>query len=169
MSSPSGGRTLILLRHAKAEHGGGTDHARELAPKGRRQASALGPMLRDTIGRVDLALVSSAARTRQTAEILAGGMDITWSDERDELYDAGRGDVLEILRDVPASTRTVLVVGHEPTISQLARYLHDDPSDRLGADVRLGVSTSTACVLDVPVSWKKLDEGACHLRALVRP
>ena len=170
MSSGKGaGHTLVLLRHAKAEHTTSTDKKRELAPKGRRQAAELGPLLRDALGRVDLALISSATRTRQTAELLTQGMDITWSDEHDELYDAGRGDVLALLRAVPESTRNVLVVGHEPTVSQLARYLHDEPGDRLGADVRLGVSTATACVLDVPVALKKIDEGRCHLRALIRP
>lgn len=169
MASPNASRTLIVLRHAKAEQAGTSDKQRQLAPKGRRQSAALGPMLRDAVGRVDLALISSAARTRQTAELMADGMDITWRDERDELYDAGSDDVIGMLRAVPESTRTVLVVGHEPTVSQLARHLHDDPTDRLGADVRLGVSTATACVLDVPVAWGELDEGTCHLRALLRP
>lgn len=164
------GRTLVLLRHAKAVgDSDGSDKDRVLAPRGRRQAEALGPLLSEALGRVDVALVSESARTRETIELAGVTLPITKELVTPDLYDAGREDVLRLVRGVSPSTRVVLVVGHEPTVSQLARYLHDEPTDTLGADVRLGISTATACVLKVPVEWQQVAEHNCHLTALLRP
>lgn len=160
-------RTLVLLRHAKAEpHGDGDDAARELARKGRGQAGRVGRQLRDRLGVVDVALVSAAVRARQTFELLDLAAARTVVCE--PLYQATPGEVLELLRDLPAQAGTVLVVGHEPTISGLAAIL-DGADDDLAQQVRLGVSTATACVLTTEVAWRDVEPGRARLRCLLRP
>lgn len=161
-------RSLTLVRHAKAQNSAGTDKKRPLNDRGSKQAKALGPLLRDVLGSVDVALVSGARRTRETAEYIGLSLKVGEVVVLDELYDASLSDVLDAIRSVVPDAQSVLVVGHEPTISQTARYLHDMPDDELGLEVRLGVSTATACVLDVP-AWGEVDQGTCHLRAVVRP
>lgn len=168
VAGPERTRTLTLLRHAKAHSSARTDKLRPLSDKGRRQAGALGPLMRDALGEVDLALVSGALRTQQTAEYLGAQFEIGRLVVTDALYDAHLTDLLELVWEAPEEARSILVVGHEPTISQTARYLHDAPDDALGLDVRLGVSTATACVLDAP-AWAEVDQGRCHLRELLRP
>lgn len=162
-------RTLILLRHAKAGSKSGPDKARVLAEKGRIQAGVMGNLLREEVGRVDLALVSGAERTRETATLLSPALDIGDVEVLDELYEAGIEEVLAAVREVPGDARTVLVVGHEPTISQTARHLHDAANDDIAADLRLGVTTGTACIVDVPGPWAELDQGEGHVRALLSP
>jgi phosphohistidine phosphatase len=162
-------RTLVLLRHAKAEpEGEQGDAVRPLAAKGRRQAHHLGPVLADAVGRVDVALVSSALRTTETFALLAAGVAVRERTVLDELYQAGPRDVLDLLRDLPEGTRTALVVGHEPTISHLAAMLHDTEDD-LAVQVSLGVPTATACILQVRTGWSELDRSSAHLTRLLRP
>lgn len=160
--------TLVLLRHAKAEPEGDLgDAMRALAAKGRRQAAALGPQLAEAAGAVDLALVSSALRTTETLKLVAAGLTVREQSVVEDLYQGGPRVVLGLLQAVAEAARTVLVVGHEPTISGLAYLLHDTRDD-LARQVSLGVPTATACVLTVPGRWRELERSTAHLDRLVR-
>ncbi len=129
------GRTLWLLRHAKAvadPPAGGDDFDRVLAPRGRRDATALGRLISqggEGLGqgldyqtpRPEIALVSPAARTSATAELVLGGMaGGTETEYPEDLYGADPDDVLEHLRLVPDAVSSVMVVGHNPTAHALA-------------------------------------------------
>jgi phosphohistidine phosphatase len=166
----------VLLRHAKAEPGRGQrpDHERPLALKGRKQAGRVGMAL--TAGGLvpDLALVSSALRTRQTWDLAAahldgapaGGLQV-----RDELYEASVRDVRDLLRAVDENVRTVLVVGHEPTMAATAAYLAGDGSDDAAlAQVRVGVPTATYSVLEsYDRPWAEWARGTARLVHVGRP
>ncbi|SEA70954.1 phosphohistidine phosphatase [Bowdeniella nasicola] len=163
-------KTLVLLRHAKAEAENELgDYLRALSAGGRQQASQLGELIREQVGDVDTVLVSSALRTKETYRLLAAE-DADWpaGTSMDALYEAGPRELIEILGGLDESAQTVLVVGHEPTMSSLAHMLHDT-KDEIGQQIRLGVPTATACVLDVPVAWNELARKSCHVRAVVRP
>ena len=162
-------RTLVLLRHAKAEPEGDLgDAQRPLATKGRKQATALGPRLAETVGTVDLALVSSALRTSETYKLVSQQLRVRVHEVRDELYEASPRQVLAMLQELDADTSTVLVVGHEPTMSHLAHLLHDTQDD-LARQVSLGIPTAAACILEVPTARTDLDRSAAHLSQLLRP
>jgi phosphohistidine phosphatase len=162
-------RTLVLLRHAKAEPEGDLgDALRPLAAKGRKQAGKLGPKLAELTGAVDLALVSSALRATETFKLVSQQLTVRRHEVREELYKAGPREVLAMLHEVDADAATVLVVGHEPTISHLAYLLHDTRDD-LAQQVSLGIPTSAACVIDVPTPWAELEKSTAHLTQLVRP
>ena len=82
---------LVLLRHAKAEHGLDVpDHDRPLTLRGRRQSAEVGTALAEAGLVPDLVLCSSSVRTRQTWELARGPLgaepEVVFSDE---LYDAG--------------------------------------------------------------------------------
>lgn len=165
-----GTRILVLLRHAKAEPENGLgDHARPLAGRGRLQAKALGSDLRAAVGRLDVALVSGASRTRETYKLLAGELlGAPEATVTDELYDAGPRDVLRLLRGVAPGVRSVLVVGHEPTISTLGHLLDGEGGEHAAA-VRFGVPTATAVLVEVPVAWAELDRGTARIAGILRP
>jgi len=140
-------RTLVLLRHAKAETPGElTDFDRKLTTTGETDADAAGAWLADERLHPDLVFCSPAARTRQTWQ----GVSIALAQARpgggtpevrypDELYLAGRTEVFDLLRKVPDTVRTVLVVGHNPTVSEVSTLLiPDDQYD--GVDVELKTS-----------------------------
>jgi phosphohistidine phosphatase len=168
-------RTLTLVRHAKAEHiQGKPDHDRELAPGGRKDAHAIGVWLSDPANAVihELALCSTAQRTCQTLDgILAGGASAkdTRFDER--IYEASAAGLLEVLREVPDSVKTVLMIGHAPAIPVLATSLahngsgSSDVMDRLS----LGFPTSALAVLGFDGLWATLAPETAYLRDFVVP
>jgi phosphohistidine phosphatase len=168
-----GGRRLILLRHAKAEPGGGSaDQLRALAMAGRRQCGDIGLQL-VTRGLVpELVLVSSAVRTQQTWELIRHAMGDVPEPEvvvTDDLYDAGPRDVLELLREIDERVAGVLVVGHEPTMSVTASMLAD-PTPPIGdlGQLHTGLSTGGYAVLEV-ADWGGVDRGSLRLLEVGRP
>lgn len=108
---------LILWRHADAEDGV-VDMERELTAKGRKQAVAVGGWLAARMPAEARVLVSPAARAQQTA----AGLDRSF-----ETVDAIRpgADPTEILgaADWPDASGTVLIVGHQPTLGEVASML----------------------------------------------
>lgn len=161
---------LVLLRHAKAEPAGALlDHERPLALPGRRQASAAGAALAAAGLAPTHVLCSSALRTRQTWELArtalaaAGAPDAVVT-VRDELYDATTGDLAALVQALPAEAATVLVVGHEPTMSHAAATLAGAGSDEaVVARVRRGVPTAAWSVLELDGAWDATAPGALRL------
>ena len=168
-------RRLVLLRHAKAEPGSFTlaDELRPLAPKGRNQAGEVGRALTTARLVPDLALVSMAVRTRQTWELLARQLDGKAATEvhlEPELYEASVADVLALVRGVEDDVRTLLVVGHEPTMAATAAHLAGAGSD-LGAiaQVRVGVPTGSFSVLESDDEWASWGRAGARLLSVTRP
>jgi phosphohistidine phosphatase len=164
---------LVLLRHAKAEHSTSLeDHLRPLALAGRRQASEVGTGMRAAGIAPDLVLVSSALRTRQTWDLVRVGLGLPADVARvsDELYAAGVRSLIGLLRELDEPAGTVLVVGHEPTVSQTAAALAGPGSDDASvARVRVGVPTATYSVLEVDGPWAELVPDAARLLRVVAP
>ena len=178
-------RFLWLLRHAMAvtdPPSGGSDFDRVLAPRGRRdaaalgrlfagQAEALGPALHG-VPRPTVALVSPAARTAQTAElVLAALTDPPESRLEDELYGADPEEVLALLRALPDRVTSAMVVGHNPTAHALAQGLiaaHDKKGRSLGA--RHGFPTCALGVYAFGVErWGDVETQSATLMALMAP
>ena len=132
MSSASREKTLILMRHAKAEEGPGkVDHDRELAARGRRDAKAAGKWLHAEGLVPDLVICSTAQRTRQTwEEACRGGAHTEFVEFRRSVYLGGSEQTLETVREDAGDTSTVLVVGHNPTMAQLTSLLTDGEGAR---------------------------------------
>ncbi|MCI6585280.1 MAG: phosphohistidine phosphatase [Mobiluncus sp.] len=147
--------TLVLLRHSKAGHAA-TDFERPLTEHGRETARLQGSVMARTVGKIDLALVSAATRTRQTTEYLHyGGLEIeAFQYERSLYANNNASATLDLIREVDEEADTLLVVMHEPAVSELALRLCE-PED--GAQILTrGLSTATFAwgTLDVP--WKEL-------------
>ena len=116
---------LILLRHAKAEPHRADDHSRVLAPRGREDASAARSFLASLAPEV--AIVSTAARTRETWELAdPGGVTVRYDDR---VYDASVVDLREVLAEQSAAS--VVLVGHNPGVERLAWELEaNDDTNR---------------------------------------
>lgn len=167
--APAQPRTLILLRHAKAEPHTATDIERALTLHGRSQALAVGDAIAAHGPHPEVALVSTAVRTKQTWHLAASRLDREVPTVlRRELYGTGPRGVIEILNEVEDAS-VVIVVGHEPTVSETAAHLADEQSDpRLVHRVRHGIPTAARCVLEVPVPWAELELGGARLVAVER-
>ncbi|WP_265523654.1 SixA phosphatase family protein [Oerskovia flava] len=164
---------LVLLRHAKAEPAGSVDDVlRPLALNGRRQAGRVGAALAGAGLVPELVLCSTALRTRQTWELLSPHLGEAAPELglSDTLYAAGVDDVLELVRDAGNGVRTLLVVGHEPTMAATAAFLAGPGSDSGAvAQVRVGVPTATYSVLESPDPWSEWGEGVASLTYVGRP
>lgn len=169
-------RRLLLMRHAKAEQEAATDHARPLSRRGQRDAHAAGTVLGGRGDVPDLVLVSTAQRTRDTWDgVLAGLVDglgerqpEAWFDR--SLYDEGPRAVVELLGAVDEAVSSVLVIGHNPTISMVAVALSDGESDPvLEQTVASGLATSALACFDVPVAWSDVNAGRLRLTHVDKP
>ncbi len=117
-------------------------------------------------------LCSSARRTRQTWELVAQALGGSDADVRylDSLYLADVQDVLTAVRGTPEHVVDVLVVGHEPTTSEVASLLAGPDSDRAAlALARVGVPTASLSLLETDVAWADLAPGTATLTAVVVP
>jgi len=162
-------RNLVLMRHAKSDYPDGVgDHDRPLAPRGVREAALAGDWLRQHLPPIDAVLCSSAVRTRQT--LARTGVEGPAS-YLDELYGAGPGSMLDEINGVADDIATLLVVGHEPTVSQVALGLADRPnSDRTALDgIAMKFPTSGIAVLRVPGPWAGLEVGGAELTSFHIP
>jgi phosphohistidine phosphatase len=122
---------VILVRHANAEWPNyvGADFDRPLTPQGLADARATAAAIRDAGHRPRLLLTSPALRTMQTTEIIAATLELP--DQAvlrvGELYNAA-ADILEAeLRKALPSADMVMLVAHNPGISELARMLSGNP------------------------------------------
>jgi phosphohistidine phosphatase len=173
MTSPdTSSRRLLLLRHAKSAYPGVADHERPLADRGRRDARAAGRWLRETGCVPDYVVCSTAQRARQTWQLaaaqLAADPPITY-DER--VYQASVSDLLELARDAPPSAHTMLVVGHDPAIQELALTLAGAQAAADGLLDRMASKfpTSSIAVLEVTGSWPELMADNARLTRFVVP
>lgn len=161
-------RTLVLLRHAKAETPGAEpDFDRRLTARGETDADAAGAWLADERIHPDLVLCSPAARTRQTWQgvsiALAQAQPGLVSPEvryEKSLYAGGRTEVFDLLRAVPDTVRTILVVGHNPTMSEVSILLIPDEQWD-GQEVEL--RTSGLAVHRADDSWSRTEPGSMRL------
>ncbi len=157
------------MRHAKSDYPNGVaDHDRPLAPRGIREAGLAGEWLRAHVPAVDLVLCSSATRTRQTLERTDVAAPVAYSER---LYGATPGTLIAEINQVTDEIATLLVIGHEPTMSQVALGLADpDRSDRAAADqISIKYPTSAIAVLRVPGSWSALELGGAELTSFHVP
>jgi phosphohistidine phosphatase len=159
-------RQLALVRHAKSSWADPdiADHDRPLNARGRRAATLVGRHLRNAGLEPHLVLCSSATRARQTLELLNIGTTTEVLIE-DQLYGAAASALLARVRRVPAAVRSLLLIGHNPGIEELARMLVGD-----GLAVPEKFPTAAVADLRLPIrTWTELDSGIGRLCAFVIP
>jgi phosphohistidine phosphatase len=118
---------LVLLRHAAAEAArpGLPDIDRALTPRGRDEALDAARCIAAARLRIDCLLVSPALRARQTATLVAGELDISEPVHVESaLYPGKPDELLQSLRLCAPGVGTVLMIGHNPGLSELAQRLH---------------------------------------------
>jgi phosphohistidine phosphatase len=179
------GRTLWLLRHAKTVADpppGGADFDRVLAPRGRRDATALGRLFSGGgeglgkalhgVPRPRIALISPAARTAATAELVLSEMaDPPQCRYDDDLYGAEPEEVIAVVQALPDDVNAAMVVGHNPTAHSLSQALLA-PRDKKGhaSAVRNGFPTCALGVYAFDVQcWADVTAGSAKLVSIMGP
>ncbi|HEY5990780.1 MAG TPA: histidine phosphatase family protein [Streptosporangiaceae bacterium] len=174
-------RQLVLLRHAKSAWPDVPDHERPLARRGRRDAPGAGRWLRDAGCVPDQVLCSTAVRARQTWQLAQTGLGtsppVTF--ER-RAYQASAAGLLHLVQLTSATVRTLLIIGHDPAIQDLALTLAEaapqagasgagagppPPLDRM----RAKFPTAAIAILEFTGPWARLGPGLARLASFVTP
>jgi len=166
-------RTLLLLRHAKAgvRGPGLDDRARQLNDRGERSARAMAGLIADLPDRIDLILCSTAERTRQTLGALLQRLNPPPPiDYDDALYLASDRELAAALALSPDDARTVLLVGHNDGIGQLARRLCASGRQPDVTHLRQKYSTGSLAQIALAIDrWADLPSARGELLAYTRP
>jgi len=157
-------KRLILMRHAKSSWDDPLldDHARVLNGRGRISADALGDWLRAKLYKPDQALVSDAARTRETFARLNFICDTRFTSA---LYHAGARTMMQVLKG--AQGNTVLMIGHNPGIAEFAEQIVAQPPDHMRF---YDYPTCATTVMEFDIDdWAKVKSGTGQVLDFVIP
>ena len=158
-------KRLLLMRHAKSSWSDSdiTDKERPLKKKGKKDAAAMGKMLKAKKLEPDLILSSTALRAKETAEILAATCkckkEVIYLDS---LYMAEPSDILQAIEKNGKDKKTVMVIGHNPGLEAFLQIANGKVES---------LPTASIAYLTAPIdNWSKLDKGdTVKLKKLWRP
>jgi phosphohistidine phosphatase len=165
-------RRLLLLRHAKTERPepGERDRDRKLTKRGRADAPAIGAYMAHHGLIPDLAIVSPAKRAQETWELVGAAFAKTPKTVNDErVYNAGPKELVELIGETRAA-RSLVVVGHNPGLHDLAVRLIASGDVEARERITEGLPTSGLVIIDLPFEdWSKLHANGGRLERFVSP
>lgn len=167
-------KKLGLFRHAKSDwhDARARDFDRPLNERGRKGAAVMGRHIAEHGIRWQRVIASPAVRAAETIELAAqaAGQNVPVEWDR-RLYLASSDNLADVLRELPDTAGSVLLIGHNPGLEDLIFDLvPDDGSSPLRALVEEKFPTATYAVMDLAIRhWADLAEGCAKLVHLVRP
>ena len=157
-------KTLLLLRHAKAENAqpGSSDISRSLNERGKKEAQAIGTFIRKQNLAVELVLCSPAVRARETAELVLAAAEIKANLGYDQrIYETGPRQLLEVITEVDVNKSAVLLVGHNPGMEELLTALTGSEEP---------MATGTLAKIDFNFDeWSRIADDSGSLELIVSP
>lgn len=155
---------LYILRHAKTSWDSVTDFTRQLDSTGKLQAKHLGKFLKQRGIHFDAIHSSSATRASQTTHYIAEEIEFKISsiEETVILYEAKVIDLLQYIHDLPNSHNTVLIVGHNNTVSNFCNYILTEPIGDLPTCGLVAIRFSLS-------SWAEVDKQIGELLLYKKP
>jgi phosphohistidine phosphatase len=163
-------RRLVLVRHAQAANGP-VDAERPLTDRGARQAAAVGTWLQQAGLTPGAVLLSPARRARQTWEQAGAQLSpdlLPVVDQR--IHDNTVAALLAAVRDTPEEVRVLAVVGHNPSIGELAAGLDDGQGDPTAREqVGVGFPAGGVAVFDLGTPFAALEPGTARLHSFTVP
>ena len=166
-------RRLLLFRHAKAEGSepGMQDRARVLTERGRKDAAKIGAYMAGHALNPDRVVVSPAARAQETWKIAAAAFrPAPAAMTVDQLYDATQHAIFAVIKDAPAAAHTLLVVGHNPGLHEVALMLIASGDIDTRERLREKLPTAGLVIIDFAFdAWGKLHPQSGRLERFVSP
>ncbi len=148
-------KTLFLVRHAKSSWDdlSVSDHDRKLLPVGVRRTKKVAAWLRSSGNLPDMIISSTAVRAFETAKLLADGMGFPIEKIKKEpaFYSADEEDILAYLFGLPDTINSVMLVGHNPTFTELVN-LFSPPEKQIA-----NLPTSAVAIITFQTSrWEEI-------------
>ena len=166
-------RRLILFRHAKAEPSepGLEDRARGLIERGRKDAARIGAYMKSHALVPDRVVISPAARTQETWKITAAAFrPAPGAASADQLYDATPHAIFAVIKDAPVAAHTLMVVGHNPGLHEVALMLIASGDIDARERLREKLPTAGLVIIDFAFDdWSKLHPQSGRLERFVSP
>lgn len=162
-------KRLLLLRHAKSAWPDVADHERPLAKRGKRDSPVVGRWLGRSGYVPDAVVCSTARRARETWELAAAGLAETVPGAAPQVryeprvYEATVLGLLMLVREFSDELRTVLIVGHNPALAELAAGLTTPPPPPPA------FPTAAVAVLGLDGDWASAGPGEARLIAFAVP
>lgn len=164
-------RRLLLMRHAKSDWSiaGQADHERPLAPRGRAAAPEMGAYMARSGLVPDAVVVSTARRTRETWDLVAQAFDAQREPTYEQrVYEASAPRLLAVIRETPATAHTLLLVGHNPGLQELAQLLIGDADARAALIAKF--PTAALAVIDFHTDlWNEIAPHGGRLDRFIVP
>jgi len=166
-------RRLMLFRHAKAERSipGGSDFDRPLIERGRKDAGKIGAYIASHALTPERVLVSPSARTQETWKYAAKAFKPAPAATMVEnIYDATPHAILAAIKEAPAKAHSLLVIGHNPGLQELAVMLIASGDVDARERLREKLPTSGLAIIDFAFDdWSKLHPQSGRLERFVTP
>jgi len=126
-------KTLFLVRHAKSSRDDTAlpDRGRPLADRGKHDVTEMGKRLAEREVKPDLIMSSPAVRALATAEVIATSLGCKRKDivVNDRLYAGKADDLLDLIQALGDEFEYVMLVGHNPELTELAHQLSSEITD----------------------------------------
>jgi len=157
-------KTLFILRHAKSswDNADLSDYERPLNERGLKAAPLMGDVMKKNRFEPEVFLSSPAKRAEQTAALIkqSAGFGCTIRfDER--IYEASPARLLEVISEQNEKIESVLLVGHNPGLEGLLKFLTGQLQP---------MPTAALAVVDLEINqWSEANSSNGNLRALIRP
>jgi len=166
-------RRLLLFRHAKAQRPGSgmKDRTRVLIERGRKDSARIGAYMAANGLVPDRVLISPSARTQETWKFTATAFSSTPAAvTAEQLYEATPRAIVGLIKEVPAEVHTLLVIGHNPELHELALMLiasgNADACERL----QKKLPTAGLVIMDFAFDdWRNLHRQSGRLERFVSP
>jgi phosphohistidine phosphatase len=186
-------KTLILLRHAKAE-AGQDDHARPLAERGIKEAHAMGAYMAAHDILPQKTLCSTARRTRETLNSLSLWERVTSASESgegphpaafgvhplpegegiiefsDAIYNVSENQLLEAVAKTAEEISSLMMIAHNPGLHQLALRLSRAGDDKTLRQLAAEFPPCSLAVIELGnISWREIKSARGKLEMFVTP
>src|SRR5262245_1496362 len=163
---------LYLLRHAKSSWDDASlaDHDRPLSQRGRGAARKVADHVQEAGINPELVLSSPSQRTRDTLELVEPALADAEVRFEPDLYGASESSLLATLQALPDDVESVLLLGHNPGMQQLAVALAGRGDADLVQRLRTKMPTAALASLTFPVdTWVEVAAGKGELIGYVVP
>ena len=159
------------MRHAKSDWTPGYEHdfERTLNKRGRRSIKQMARWMRNRQLMPEVIVSSDAERARQTTLRLCQFAEYPTNviDWKRSIYEASLETLLNVVAETNESTGTLLLIGHNPGIEYLVRYLADD--SLLEWEEANLIPTATLTHLILSGGWGALENASAKVSRIARP
>ena len=151
-------KTLYLVRHAQASDSVSPDLIRPLVANGMIDAARMGKHLANRMQGIDLILTSNAERTQMTAQVFCEQLKLDNQIVKviEDLYESSPKHYLDALSEVSESMDSVMIVGHNPSISYLAEFLTGEEIGSMPTCAVVGITFEN-------LTWAELTKKTGHI------